>query len=119
VFCLSEAFGDSLVRGLVSREVASCDELLLRPLGDHLHPDAFVVSSLAEWLPTPFRGFPSSWEGATGEASTRVAACEWRARSGISVADLLAIERKGQSPPRGDGTAASCSGNARKHRQHL
>lgn len=62
VFCLSEAFAGSLVRGLVSREVTSCDELLLRPLGDHLHPDAFVGSSLGEWLPTSFRGFPSSWK---------------------------------------------------------
>ena len=55
VFQFGGAFGDSLARGLASREVATFDELdapFFRPLGDHLQPNAFAAPSLADRLRT-------------------------------------------------------------------
>ena len=50
---LGPAFGDSLVRGLASAQVASFDELdapFFRRLGDYLQPVGFAGSSLADRL---------------------------------------------------------------------
>ena len=53
VFHLGGAFGDSLTRGLASREVASFDDLdapFFRPLGDHLRRSRPAVFGLEERL---------------------------------------------------------------------
>ena len=53
VFHLGGAFGDSLTRGLASREVASFDDLdapFFRPLGDHLRRSRPAVFGLDERL---------------------------------------------------------------------
>ncbi len=78
VFHMGAAFGDSLTRGLASREVASFDSLdapFFRPFGDHLQRDALARPRLGDRL----RGLGrdprgASWRTENGEIRLRLAA---------------------------------------------
>ena len=76
VFHLGGAFGDSLVRGLASREVASFDELdapFFRPLGDLFRQSRFAAPSLAARLGTLGRDpLGTTWRFADAELRMRL-----------------------------------------------
>ena len=70
------AFGDSLVRGLGQREVASFDELdapFFRPLRDHMVPDALAAPRLGDRLRALGRDpRGASWRTEDGEIRLRL-----------------------------------------------
>ncbi len=82
VFHIGAAFGDSLERGLASREVASFDALdapFFRPLGDHLRRDMLAWPRLGDRLRALGRDpRGASWRAAGGELRLRLdAAPTW------------------------------------------
>ena len=70
------AFGDSMMRGLAAREVASFDALdapFFGPLGDHLRPHAFAAPSLAQRFTTLGRDpLGASWRMGGTELRLRI-----------------------------------------------
>ena len=93
---LGAAFGDSLVRGLAQREVASFDELnapFFSPLGDHLRPGVFESFGLEERLKAlgrDPRGTP--WHMAGSRIRVRLVAVSTSRGAGGSVAHASLVE---------------------------